>query len=1499
MIHRFARALFAVLVAGATFASLTETPCSAFPAVSETSENMAIQPAEQQPQTQPQQPQRQTPPGAPQEPAGPLGEQFNSLDDVRAGFFRLLQTTPYSAQYAILETMQEESNRADEAFARGYASSVGEDFVTANVTIHAFLAIGAAVLKYEELYERHLDVCYERIRRRTGQSGQTAEARFAEILRNQPSGLGGSLWGAFCEYAGSELCRRPEPTRFQSYLASAGDPVEIVFDRGPNFNPDDFLSRFAISVLSPGEDSPNSQDFANKLDHQLENPLVRHWYIQEYLDETLQVPAIKSPAEGEAQIFAQKSRIDVDASDFFVPDPADQQKLAWVDYVRTLIAGRQRITWKMRVPNGNYYVHPRGMRPPPGTTPNLVVAGAPCPGGARYVFQMSASGTSVSVSRSCPDDGWKFEPEFYLVRFDLGANSETDTFEGTAEGRLFNRFSRNLAVQTQFQAAFRSHRDRLDLNDVLPGFVDPFDRPFDNFSTREFQLDVGPVVRIGNLQFAAMESIRWVDRETWDQRGTVGQFFFNVNYLFSRGQVGGYVTRANMDEPVVHSVQFDTVLFEETFLKVIDQYGVNFDVQVGRNISVEGAFGYLDSTIRDNVVGGTVRVSLPPFWNRVRATAEFGFNESFVAQEDAWRFGFGLRFGDWGPDSSPANFRGHDGPVPVYVPRVRYEALRRIVRRGNRAPIANAGPDQRDLPPFTRVVLDGTDSFDPDGDTITFLWTLQGDCDENIQLDDRTSPTPSLVIGNGDTCTVQLVVTDSFGLPSEPDAVVVSSVRVERPNVVFFRVEPAEIRQGQTATVSWEVLNAVTISISNLTDVSAPDDLPAGQRTVGPDDTTTYVLTACNQVNECATAEATLLVRPGLPEILSFTATPPEIRIGTGDIVCPAGQAGSLLEWETAGATIVTLTNAQGGSDRVEPNGSQTVCLSQTTTFTLTATNDRGELVSAEVTVVVLPVIPEILSFTATPADIRIGDEPAPGAPECPPGQAGTLLEWDVIGATRVVLTNDGGFSQPVPLQGRLQICLSQTTTFTLTATNDAGERAFAETTVLVRPPLPRILSFTATPDEIRPDDTDGSLLEWTTINADRVFIDNIPGNPDLAPNGSVRVRPEVTTTYTLTATNNQGEFVEAQVTVLVRGDLPEVVSFTANPPILRVPEGGSADTLLNWVTLGASIVNITNVPGDPTLPPEGQVTVTLSETTTFTLTATNDRGEFATAELTVEVLPLLPAILSFTATPTQVRLGLPPQPGDIMCPDDQAGTLLEWQVRGVDTGGAVRLTNAGSPVEVPPSGSREVCLDQTTTFVLTATNSLGESASADVTVTVLPAQPEVLSFTATPSTIRSAGNADGTATPVETSRLAWTTRNANRVILSSSLGENFLVEENGSMDVQPVMTTTYTLTAFGDSGQSDSVSVIVNVNVVAPPVINSFEANPSMISAGGSSTLSWSTTGAVRVEISGTDGTNVADAPNGMRIVMPSSTTTYSLTAFDELGRSVTSGPVTVTVTP
>jgi uncharacterized cupredoxin-like copper-binding protein len=183
----------------------------------------------------------------------------------------------------------------------------------------------------------------------------------------------------------------------------------------------------------------------------------------------------------------------------------------------------------------------------------------------------------------------------------------------------------------------------------------------------------------------------------------------------------------------------------------------------------------------------------------------------------------------------------------------------------------------------------------------------------------------------------------------------------------------------------------------------------------------------------------------------------------------------------------------------------------------------------------------------------------------------------------------------------------------------------------------------------------------------------------------------------------------------------------------------------------------------------------------------------------------------------------------------------------------------------------------------LTVTDTGGLSSSATTRVTAgNPTSALVVRFDATPSTINAG----------QSSQLTWIVQGASSVSINNGVGN---VAATGSTTVTPATTTTYTLTAVGPTGNvTATATVTVGTGVVVPgtPQIIRFEGCPLTIQPGQQSTLSWTTSGATTVSISGVGAVTL----NGSTTVSPATTTTYTLSATSSDGKTVTA-PVTITV--
>jgi len=98
----------------------------------------------------------------------------------------------------------------------------------------------------------------------------------------------------------------------------------------------------------------------------------------------------------------------------------------------------------------------------------------------------------------------------------------------------------------------------------------------------------------------------------------------------------------------------------------------------------------------------------------------------------------------------------------------------------NQPPIANAGPDQALTLVGSTVQLDGTQSYDPDGDAITYAWAITSKpAGSQAALSNPASATPTFVADVNGTYVIDLVVKDVRNVSSASDSVTVSFINVK------------------------------------------------------------------------------------------------------------------------------------------------------------------------------------------------------------------------------------------------------------------------------------------------------------------------------------------------------------------------------------------------------------------------------------------------------------------------------------------------------------------------------------------------------------------------------------------------------------------------------------------------------------------------------------------------------------------------------------------------
>jgi len=646
----------------------------------------------------------------------------------------------------------------------------------------------------------------------------------------------------------------------------------------------------------------------------------------------------------------------------------------------------------------------------------------------------------------------------------LGLNAGSDdqghvTFTG--KGRFFAPFKEKFAIQAEGEYL---------------GF----------HGRKEGQFDIGIVGRHKRLQVGLFSSFKYVDMSQYQKGGTLGQASVTADYLFSRGKVGMFASKGFMDKAMINTQSVGPNIVENTYLRTVSQIGGSWALGLwGRN-SFEGNLGYLQSRAYKDKPGGTLRFIFP-FSEHWAFTVEGGFNETMLGPGSSGRVVAGVQLGNF---LRPTQYTEVDHPVPVDIPRVRYELITERVRTGNDAPIADAGPDLIGIPAGP-VTLDASASFDPDGDPITFQWSqVAGPA---VELTGANTAKATFTAADGQVYGFRLMVSDDQGAKSL-DRVSITTKEAPKVRVMLFTATPQQIKRGETVTLNWQVENADEVSIEGV----GPVDPETGTVTVSPTETTTYTLTAKNATSE-TNVSVSVVVETPTPVFLRCQVTPANII---------QGETASLA-WQTENADQVTLS----GVGAVALSGSQTVSPAQNTTYTLTATNANGSISCPLTVQVTSGEVPRIISLTASPTQILAGKS--------------TTLTWQVENADEVTISGVG----PVdPNAGAVQVSPTETIAYTLVAKNGFGQVSTHVVVNVVQPA--KVLKFTATPLEVSGPEQP-FLLEWATENATQVVISN--GIGPRPASGSLVVRAWQDTTYTIVASNALSQDT-AEVTVKVTG---------------------------------------------------------------------------------------------------------------------------------------------------------------------------------------------------------------------------------------------------------------------------------------------------------------------------------------------------------------------------
>ncbi len=384
-----------------------------------------------------------------------------------------------------------------------------------------------------------------------------------------------------------------------------------------------------------------------------------------------------------------------------------------------------------------------------------------------------------------------------------------------------------------------------------------------------------------------------------------------------------------------------------------------------------------------------------------------------------------------------------------------------------------------------------------------------------------------------------------------------------RPQISLFRADPEEMQEGESAVLSWFVLGADELTLTDNT-LGKADALsePAGSRRVVPEQDTTYVLRAENQSAPDDPVEKLVVVKVTTP-----TPVPSEMPVidyfMVGPQVISAGQSVT-LQWAVSGVDSVSVRPL---GDNLPPVSAPINHWPEETTLYVLSASNGAETVNAVQQVVVgeppTPTpsptpgaAPVIELLTTTPEEwVRVSDDDEDNEIE-------VQIDWVVTGDTTNVELTGGppGFEKLSGLSriGEVTFEVSDTRVFVLTAYN--GQEQAVKTTQI------KFLEPTPTPASDSGDSGDDGDSSAT----------------------ATPVPPEITS-FTAEGLSSSDDVT------LVGGD----------PPVYQVVAGSNVN--LSWGVNDADTITLVGV-GDQ--PPAGSYTLSnVVSDQVFQLTATGDGG--------------------------------------------------------------------------------------------------------------------------------------------------------------------------------------------------------------------------------------------------------------------------------------------------
>ncbi|WP_269013455.1 putative Ig domain-containing protein [Aquirufa nivalisilvae] len=569
--------------------------------------------------------------------------------------------------------------------------------------------------------------------------------------------------------------------------------------------------------------------------------------------------------------------------------------------------------------------------------------------------------------------------------------------------------------------------------------------------------------------------------------------------------------------------------------------------------------------------------------------------------------------------------------------------------------------------------------------------------------------------------------------------------------------------------------------------------------------TETFNITIADAVNAAIVTNTTvvsILDNDPAPSNLSYP-TPNVYTVGAAILSLNPSVSGNVVSYALTTGTLPAGLSFSTVDGKI--TGTPTA-ITSLQSFTVTATNARGNTVSNTFTITVNDVAPTGLSYN-TPNVYLTGSAITSLNP---------LVTGNVVSYALTTGTLPTGLSFST-VNGRITgtpTTVTSIRSFTVTATNSGGNTVSNTFTITVNDPAPTNLTYSTpkvyvvgTPITSLNPTVTGNVVSYALTTGtlpDGLSFSTVDGKITGTPTTVTALR-----SFTVTATNTGGSTVSNTFTITVNATLPPAPSnLSYNTP--NVYTVGTAISSLN-PTVTNSVDSYALTSG--TLPDglsfntnDGTITGTPTTATalrSFTVTATNAGGNTVSNTFTITVNIAAPTGLTYP-TPNVYKVGT----AIISLDPTITGTVDSYAL----TTGTLPAGLSFSTVNGKITGT-PTAVTALTSFTVTATNVSGNTVSNTFTITVNPADPSGLTYPT--SNVYKVGTAITSLDPTITGIVdsyALTTGTLPAGLSFSTV--------NGKITGTPTAVTaltSFTVTATNVSGNTVSNTFTITVNPANP----------------------------------------------------------------------------------